>query len=376
MNKPRVAFIRQKYVHDGGAERFLSRALEALSSRNVSLTLLTREWRGGEGFDVIVCNPFYVGRLWRDRSFARAVCRELAKRSFDLVQSHERIGCCDVYRAGDGVHREWLRQRARALSCGGRLGVAVNPYHRYILKAEKKTITGARAIICNSQMVKREIREHFDVPETRLHVIYNGVDTAYFHPQLREGRAAARRQFGVPENATVFLFVGSGFERKGVGRVLPAFARQRSAPYLLVVGHDKNLAAYRRQAEQLGLTDRVKFLGAQRDVRPYYAAADAFIFPTLYDPFANVILEAMATGLPVITSSKCGGAELIQQGVNGYVCDALDRDALAEHMEKLAHVVECRRVGLAARKTVEGMTFANMATELDRLYAQLLRAKS
>src|SRR5512147_1218730 len=107
MRAPRVALVRQRYAHDGGAERFVSRALEALRSRDVRLTLVTREWRGGEGFDVLTCNPFYLGRLWRDWSFARAVCRRLEAESFDLVQSHERLACCDVYRAGDGVHREW-----------------------------------------------------------------------------------------------------------------------------------------------------------------------------------------------------------------------------------------------------------------------------
>jgi UDP-glucose:(heptosyl)LPS alpha-1,3-glucosyltransferase len=372
MKTPKVAFVRQRYAQDGGAERFVSRALDALRSRNVSLTLVAREWHGGEGFDVITCNPFYLGRLWRDWSFARAVCRELGKRSFDLVQSHERLSCCDVYRAGDGVHREWLRQRARILSLWGRIGIAVNPYHWYVKNAERKVITGARAIICISQMVKREIVEYFGVPEAKLHVIYNGIDTLTFHPQIRKERQRVRQRLEIPANATVFLFVGSGFERKGVGRVLEALAMQRATPYLLVVGHDKHLARYQHQARRLGLMDRVRFVGVQKDVKPYYAAADAFVFPTIYEPFGNVILEAMATGLPVITSFKCGGAEIIQHGINGYVCDSLDRDALIEYMEKLANVGECARMGVAARAAVERMTLDNMAIELDALYEQLL----
>lgn len=372
MKTPSVAFVRQRYAQDGGAERFVSRALDALRSRKVSLTLVTREWRGGEGFDVITCNPFYLGRLWRDWSFARAVCRELETRSFDLVQSHERLACCDIYRAGDGVHREWLRQRARALSPWGRLRIAVNPYHWYVRNQERKAITGARAVICISQMVRREIIEHFGVPEDRLHVIYNGIDTQAFHPRLREQRQRIRDRLGVPAGATVFLFVGSGFERKGVGRLLESLAGLRPAPYLLVAGHDKHLARYRRQAGRLGLAEQVRFLGVQADVKPCYAAADAFVFPTLYEPFGNVILEAMAAGLPVITSTKCGGAEIVQHGVNGYVCDALDRDALRGCMEKLADAGACARMGAAARAAVEGMTLASMARELDALYGRLL----
>lgn len=367
-----IALIRGRYAADGGAERFVRRALEALGGHGARVTLITREWAPRGGFEVAVVNPFYLGRLWRDWSFARAVCRELKRRSFDLVQSHERLGCCDIYRAGDGVHREWLRQRRRILSWWGRMSVALNPYHAYVKKAERQAITGARAVICISQMIKREVIEHFGVPEARLHVIYNGIDTAAFHPQFREQRPAVRARLGIPDTATVFLFVGSGFERKGVGRILDALARQDSAPYLLVVGHDKHLARYRRQARRLGLAERVKFLGVQREVRPYYGAADAFIFPTLYEPFGNVILEAMASGLPVLTSLKCGGAELIRHGENGYVCDALDRDALTEYMEALVDAEKCARMGAAARQTVEPLTLTAMGAELSELYRRLI----
>jgi len=120
MTSPRVALIRQRYAHDGGAERFVSRALDALKSHAVQLTLVTREWHGAEGFEVLRCDPFYLGRLWRDWSFACAACRAVKRGSFDLVQSHERIACCDFYGAGDGVHREWFMQGARAQGPLGR----------------------------------------------------------------------------------------------------------------------------------------------------------------------------------------------------------------------------------------------------------------
>ena len=103
-----IALIRQRYAGDGGAERFVARMLDTLKDR-ARLTLITREWSQAPGFEVLACNPFYIGRWWRDRSFARDVCRLLGSRRFDLVQSHERIACCDIYRAGDGLHREWLK---------------------------------------------------------------------------------------------------------------------------------------------------------------------------------------------------------------------------------------------------------------------------
>ena len=105
-----VALVRQRYSAHGGAERFIERALGALSEQGVAVTVLAREWTGDPG-RVIRCDPFHIGRLWRDWSFARAVCREIARRPFDFVQSHERIACCDIYRAGDGVHAQWLHNR-------------------------------------------------------------------------------------------------------------------------------------------------------------------------------------------------------------------------------------------------------------------------
>ena len=374
MKSPSIALVRQRYVRDGGAERFVSRALDALRSRNVSLTLVTREWRGGEGFEVITCNPFYLGRLWRDWSFARVVCRELGKRAFDLVQSHERIACCDIYRAGDGVHREWLKQLARVRGPLGRLGIMLNPYHCYTKRAEKRMFTGPRlkAVICNSRMVKDEIRRNFGVPEEKLPVIYSGVDTSVYHPDLKKHRTEIRARHGIPESATLFLFVGSGFERKGVPALLQAMARLPENAFLLVVGRDKHAQRFQRRADALGLSGRVFFAGAQGDVKPYYGAADALALLTLYDPFPNVALEAMASGLPVVTSRQCGAAELIENGSNGFAGDALDVEGQAGFMRSLLDAETRQRLGLAARRTVEPLTLAAMSSRLTQLYQALL----
>ena len=108
-----VALVRQRCSAHGGAERFIEVARGALNAQGVAVTVLAREWTGDPG-TVVRCDPFHVGRVWRDWSFARAVCREVARRPFDLVQSHERIACCDIYRAGDGVHAQWLHNRRAA----------------------------------------------------------------------------------------------------------------------------------------------------------------------------------------------------------------------------------------------------------------------
>src|SRR6185503_13362087 len=115
------------YDPAGGAERFVQSAIRALRTQGASLTIVTRRWPDHDG-SAIVLDPFYVGSRWRDAGFARAVCAELAKRRFDLVQSHERIACCDVYRAGDGVHAQWLEERARVRGPLGRLAIRLSPH--------------------------------------------------------------------------------------------------------------------------------------------------------------------------------------------------------------------------------------------------------
>jgi len=373
----KLALIRQRYNPYGGAERFVARALEALKGQGVAVTVFAREWdASGEAAAaaLVRCDPFYVGRLWRDASFARAACRAVAQRPFDLVQSHERIACCDIYRAGDGVHAQWLDNRRRVLGAWGRLGVRLNPYHAYVLAAERRLFASERlrAVICNSRMVAGEIRRRFAVHEDRLHVIYNGVDLDAFHPRLRDRhRREVRAGLGLADTDMIYLMVGSGFERKGVPQLLEALAKlPNRLARLAIVGADRRTNALLRRAHAMGLGSRVVFAGAQREVRSWYGAADCFDLPTLYDPFPNAALEAMASGLPVITSSSCGAAEFIVDGDNGFVCDALDIAALADRMARITPQA-ARKMGERARAGVAGLGLAAMAERLMALYASL-----
>jgi UDP-glucose:(heptosyl)LPS alpha-1,3-glucosyltransferase len=369
----RIALIRARYNPYGGAERFMSRAIAALAARGESVTLIAREWDEAAtreaGVTLRRCDPFYIGNVWRDMSFARSASDIVAAEDFDLVQSHERIAGFDVYRAGDGVHAEWLAQRRRVLSRAGRLGLLFNPYHRYVLDAERRMFSDARlrAVVCNSNMVRDEIRAHFGVAADKLHVIYNGVDAGFFHPRVRaEHRAAVRARLAIPEESALFLLVGSGFERKGVPALLDAL-KQMPGARAIVVGADKHLARHRD-----GAPAGVTFLGGQKDVRPYYGAADALVLPTLYDPQPNAAIEALACGLPVITSTKCGAAELIEEGVSGFVRDAADVAGFAGAMRLASDPARNAAMREAARRAAEPLTLDRMATQLLALYRTLL----
>lgn len=368
----KLALVRQTYTPYGGAERFVERALAALREQGADVTIIAREWQGEAGPGFLCCDPFYLGRTWRDAGFARCVRKIIAEGCFDLVQSHERIPGCHLYRAGDGVHATWLALRGRARGVSPRLSFALSPWHRYTLAAEAALFRhpDLRAVICNSHMVRDDIARRFPEAAGKLHVIYNGVDLEHFHPRLRdEYRESVRSELGIGDDVPVILFVGSGFERKGIPVLLRAMARMtRDDARLLVVGRDRRAQAMQRLADELGIGARVRFLGGQKDVRPFYGAADVFALPTLYDPMPNAALEALACGLPVVTSTTCGAAELIEPGVNGFVCDALSVDDLADRLDAA--------IGTApgtwrARDAVSGLAIGEMAARLVGLYRAL-----
>ena len=376
----RLAVIRQRYTPFGGAERFVEGALEALLERGVAISLYTREWPETRLalIEPHIVDPFHLGRLWRDASFARGVCKAIGGGKADLVQSHERVACCDVFRAGDGVHAVYLDERLAHASPLERVALRASPYHRYVLDAEKKLFASPwlSAVICNSAMVRDEIRERFGYPEAKLHVIRNAVDASVFHPGLRADRDRVCASLRIPTEATLFLLVGSGFERKGVATAIRALAELPSHAHLVVVGRDAHLQQYARLARSLKLSGRVHIVGPQADPRPYFGAGDVFVLPTLYDPCPNAALEAMACGLPVITSTKSGVAELVTAHDAGLVCGSRDVSALAAHMRALLAPEARARMGENARQAVAPLTPDAMTLQLVLLYRELLAASA
>jgi UDP-glucose:(heptosyl)LPS alpha-1,3-glucosyltransferase len=375
----RVALVRQRYDPYGGAERFIERALPALERAGAELTLIARSGKGWGARRFLAVDPFYVGNTWRDASFARMAHEAWEAGGFDLVQSHERIAGCDLYRAGDGVHAEWLEIRRAAAGPAfwspGRIGIALNPYHRYVCAAERRMFEHPRlrAVICNSNMVRGEIGRRFGLAPEKLHVIYNGVDLEHFHPRHRAAlRAAARSELGIGEREVLFLFVGSGFWRKGLDAAIRALAACGDPAFRLVAaGRDRDAARYSALAATAGVPGRLQLLGGREDVRPLYAAADCFILPTRYDPFPNTALEALAMGLPSIVGRRSGAAEILRPGKGGWICEPGDVPGLARQMREAAQVVRGEGAGAAARSTAEHYGIDDMARKLAALYVAL-----
>jgi UDP-glucose:(heptosyl)LPS alpha-1,3-glucosyltransferase len=371
----RVALVRQRYNPYGGAERFIERALPALERAGAKVTLIARSADGWDARRFLEVDPFYAGNTWRDASFARAARAAWQAGGFDLVQSHERIAGCDIYRAGDGVHAEWLEIRRASAGPLERAGIALNPYHRYVCSAERRMFghPRLRAVVCNSEMLRTEIGRRFAVAPEKLHVVYNGVDLEHFHPRERAAlRASARSALGAGEHDILFLFVGSGFWRKGLDAAIGALAACSNPAYrLAVAGRDRDAGRFTALAQTAGVAGRVRLLGGREDVRPLYAAADCFILPTRYDPFPNTALEALAMGLPSIIGRRSGAAEILRPGEGGWVCEPRDVPGLARLMNEAALAARGAGAGTAARNTAEHYGIDDMARKLAGLYAAL-----
>ncbi len=319
--------VRRGYSATGGAEAYLLRLAAELARRGHEMVLFSDVlWpdsalgEKGSSLARVVVNA------GGPRDFADRLEATPARHDVQLLFSLERVHSCDLYRAGDGVHAAWLARRAPFEPAWQPFLRRLNPKHRQLLALERHLYTGgARRIIANSQMVKGEIIAHYGTPAEQIEVIYNGLPPATISPQIR---GEVRTELGLSEADYVAIFVGSGWACKGLRFAVEAVHRTPGVT-LLVAGRGK-LRGGRAN-------ERVRLLGPRRDVPRLLAAADVFILPTLYDPFSNASLEALAAGLPVITTEANGFAEIITPGREGEVV------AQADDVAALAAALECWR---------------------------------
>ena len=316
--KINVAFVRRGYSPSGGAEAYLKRLAQGLVDVGHGANLIaTSDWPDNEW-------PF--GSITHVRGESPiAFADELEKLrpgiECDVLMSLERVWRCDVYRAGDGVHKAWLNRRRKFEMPLQRFVRGINRKHEDLLRLEESLFknAGAGRVIANSEMVKREIIELYGYPAEKIDVVRTGVplEKFRFDPALRE---KSRAELKLKPEEVALLFAGSGWERKGLRFAIEAFELSRDRKLRLLVAGRGDQRGYR--PKRFFTEDPVRFLGEIADIVPIYAAADIFILPTIYDPFSNACLEALACGLPVITTRDNGFNEIIENGIHGSVVDA------------------------------------------------------
>jgi UDP-glucose:(heptosyl)LPS alpha-1,3-glucosyltransferase len=355
----KIGLVRRGYSATGGAEAYLKRFARALRDAGHECLLFTSadwpasEWPDGE-IEVIRGRSPLAFALALEKAHPRTRSRGAC----DYLFSLERIYACDAYRAGDGVHRAWLRRRDAFEPAWKRWTRGFNPKHRQLLELEARLFSndGAGIVIANCRMVKEEIVREYGYPASRIHVVYNGLPPM---PAPEPGaREKLRAQWGLAAEDTAILFAGSGWERKGLKAAVEAVRQMRGRPVLIVAGKGdpKTLG---------GAMDRVRFLGPVKNMPACYAAADVFVLPTFYDPFSNACLEALATGLPVVTTAANGVSEVL--GACGdVIANPADSAAIARALEEWTDpnrraAIRPRIAELISRFTIEANVKATLA---------------
>lgn len=368
----RIGLVRARHSHFGGAETFLARFMAGLVERGHKIDLFCSDWEKTDGVSlhkVAAAGPRFLKPL----IFAVRAQKEIERVSPDIVISLERTWAQDIYRAGDGCHREWLIQKARFSPWWKRLSTRLNPLHVVLLYLERRLFESARlkTVVANSEMVKADILRHYNIPPEKITVIRNGI----YAPSLNDpgARAGIRKELGIDDEAVMLLFVGSGFERKGLMhavRALP-YLKEKSDIRLVVAGKGR-AGIYEREAKRLGVRENVIFAGPRKDAARFYQAADIFILPSIYEPFSNACLEALSAGLPIVTTRANGFSEIITESTGAVIGDPSDSREVAEAVGKFLDRSTRALAGEAAKRAAGQYTIGNAVDAFMELIDGLL----
>jgi UDP-glucose:(heptosyl)LPS alpha-1,3-glucosyltransferase len=314
--------------------------------------------------------------LSRGYTFHKKIRRLLKGEDCDIVIGLCRFFPLDIYRATSGVHVHSMRLRNK-----NRLFRLIKyitcPKHLSLMWLEKKLMEpeNHRFIIVNSRLVKGHLLKYFNVKDDGVRVVYNGVDHERFNPSVKRHRAGVRGELNIPRDETVALFVSNNWKLKGLNTILRALAVNEDIK-LIVVGRGKK-EKYLKTISKLRISrDSVIFTRPTGNVERFYGAADFFILPTQYEPCSNVCLEAMACGLPVVTTRANGASEFIAQGENGFILDDWsDHRSLSEFLVRLKDKSKREELGRRACETMKDFTWERTMREIIEVCDTVLERK-
>jgi UDP-glucose:(heptosyl)LPS alpha-1,3-glucosyltransferase len=337
----------------GGAELWACQHAEQLLARGHTVHVVTQSVSGPARQLAVV--PHCLGPIRSLLGRAAAAEEKLRTLNVDLIHDFGTGWYNDVLQSPDGSRfaqwesmlqllPAWVRPWKRAM-----IGVLPR-YHDFRRLMARQFGDSGRIVLAISQMCARDYQHYHGVPSERIRLVYHGVDSQQFSPgKCQHLREPVRDRLGICRDETVFLFVGHDYRRKGLATAVRAIDRLAAAgnPVRLLVVGGKRHAKVPRPADRAAMT----MVGAMDDPVPYYAAADAVVLPTFYDPFGLVVLEAAACGLPIVTTRMAGASELLSDGCDGYVIsDPADDEELAACLRRLLDAGLRRRMGAAARK--------------------------
>jgi UDP-glucose:(heptosyl)LPS alpha-1,3-glucosyltransferase len=366
----RVVLLKSHSSSQGGLEKHTSRIAKAFLDRGFPVTLLTTgKPPSSTPF------PVYGANLRKWPSFIKieqfdAFCQKWVRENgADIIFGMDRNRVQTHMRAGNGVHAAYLDSRTPVEGCFKSLLCKINPLHRKILSIEKQAFENKslKTIFTNSHLVKEQITKYYNVDPQKIKVVHNGVEWEEMSEPFslwQEKKSSICQVFQLNPDHFHFLFIGNGFLRKGLDRLLLALSLlDRKDVHLSVVGKDKFLEVYKTKAISLGLKNQVRFFGPVPNVNPFYQFADALAIPSFYDPFANVTVEALAMGLFVVSSKQNGGSEVITEQ-NGMVVDHFDIEKLIQALQQAINHKKTAESAIQIRTGVKHLDFAKQLNTL------------
>lgn len=379
----RIAIISYQYDETkGGVEACVADLSRQILSHNHELHIYCAK-RSPAVPPEITFHHVPVTKFWSPlavSSFARNAARILQNASYDVVHSFSRTYYQDIYTIGGGAHAAYVREtHPWANTRLGRRLMALNPRYRAIVGVEKKQFSPGnyKRLTAVSKLTKHEVVEEFGVPSEDITVIYNSVDPARFSPErLLPLRGDVRGRLGITRDEAAILFVGTGWQRKGLKTLFEAMPRlQDSRTKVIVVGHG-DINAYAKIAEKFGIGRRVIFAGRSSHVEEYYAAGDLLVLPSFHEAFGNVVLEAMASSLPVVCSKTVGASEIITDGIDSVIVDdPHDAVALARRIDWLLKPDRRREIGARALLTASTHSHEENYRQTMSVYEEVVRMK-
>ena len=376
----------------GGAETYVVDLCRSLIQAGHQVDLYAESWRD----DVLPPEVRAVkveapgpSKLARIMAFGRNSETAMARGNHDCSVGFINTWSTDVLIPQGGVHGGSLEANSKRYPAGIRrslylLGKRLNPkFWAYRgIEARQFDLSRGTHYVAVSRMVMGHLQRFHDVPTSRIHVIPNAIDPDRLHvDQPAEVRSRLRGELGIAPDALVGLFVGHNFWLKGLKPLLHAMAQRKASrpdakPLTLLVCGGGSLGPFRRMVKALGLEAEVRMLGFFPEIKACFWAADFFVSPTYYDPCSLVVFEALACGLPVITTACNGAGELITNGEQGYVISA--PDALAEigsAIDQMADPARRRTMAEKARRLGREQSFDNHVARLIDLFETVAATK-
>jgi len=379
----RVALVIDRFDPGrGGGEGYAVSLARGLAARGHEVHIFAQTWGGAwEGLRCHGLPRISYPRWAKAVVLAVTARRSVGQQGFHVVQGFGGVPGVDVHRPGGGAELAWLAQEIRsrdrgwnraatALSRSLSVKLAIN------LLVERRLYGSSSPtwVVANSAKVREDIlRHHRCLSPGRIRIILNGVDLNRYHPRNRKRLGAGvRRGLGLSESTTAFLFMAHNFRLKGLHclmRALQGMKESVVAPWVLLVAGRGRRGPFEALAKRYGIHNRTLFLGQVTEPEAVLGASDALVHPTFYDPFSNVCLEAMASGLPVVTSSHNGAAEILREGESGFVIpDPYGTDLLRERIRLLLDQRAREAMGQRARGVAEDLSWDRHIAQVEEVY--------